>query len=84
MLSFTLRKYVIFRPDASKIFVKLGYGFFAELTLNEAANFCDKRVELLLQKADAYTTSANRIKANIHVVLQGLNELQNARLSSPR
>uniref|UniRef100_A0A914W815 Protein UXT n=1 Tax=Plectus sambesii TaxID=2011161 RepID=A0A914W815_9BILA len=68
-------------PDASKIFVKLGYGFFAELSLNEAVNFSDKRIALLLQKADSHANSANRIKANIHVVLQGLNELQNSRLS---
>ncbi|XP_078520909.1 protein UXT isoform X2 [Lissotriton helveticus] len=34
-------------PDPSKVFVAIGYGFFAELTLAEALKFIEKKSQLL-------------------------------------
>ena len=63
-------------PDVRKIFVFVGYGFFVELTLNEALKFIDKRTAFLRQYCDKLSENAFRIKANIRVVLEGLRELQ--------
>lgn len=63
--------------DPSKIFVEVGLGFHLELTLDEALQFIDKRVTLLKTQSDKLTGDANKIKANIQLVRQGLRELQN-------
>ncbi|XP_073496552.1 protein UXT isoform X2 [Phyllobates terribilis] len=36
-------------PDSSKIFVALGFGFFAELTLDEALRFIEKKNKMLME-----------------------------------
>ena len=37
------------RPDASKIFIQVGFGFFVEFTLPEAVKFIDKKVKHLTE-----------------------------------
>ncbi|KAJ1095853.1 hypothetical protein NDU88_001003 [Pleurodeles waltl] len=63
-------------PDTSKIFVAIGYGFFAELTLAEALKFIEKKTQLLTKSSEMMTQDAAKIKANIRMVLEGLRELQ--------
>ncbi|CAI5795871.1 protein UXT isoform X1 [Podarcis raffonei] len=63
-------------PDASTIFVALGYGFFVELTLPEALAFIEKKNKLLTELSEALTKDSAKIKANIRMVLEGLHELQ--------
>lgn len=62
--------------DPSKIFVAIGYGFFAELTLVEALKFIEKKTQLLTKSSEMMTQDAAKIKANIRMVLEGLRELQ--------
>ncbi|XP_074873678.1 protein UXT isoform X1 [Carettochelys insculpta] len=45
-------------PDTSRIFVALGYGFFAELTLLEALRFVDRKTKLLMEPF-SFAGSAN-------------------------
>uniref|UniRef100_A0ACB8EMV0 Uncharacterized protein n=1 Tax=Sphaerodactylus townsendi TaxID=933632 RepID=A0ACB8EMV0_9SAUR len=58
------------------IFVVLGYGFYAQLTLPEALAFIEKKTKLLTETAETLTTDSAKIKANIRMVLEGLRELQ--------
>jgi len=60
----------IFRPDPSKIFVCVGFGFFVEFTLSEAVNFIDKKCAHLTSLIDTLTQDASRIKAHIKLVLE--------------
>ncbi|XP_054859151.1 protein UXT [Eublepharis macularius] len=63
-------------PDTSTIFVALGYGFYAELTLPEALAFIEKKNKLLTTLSETLTQDSVKIKANIRLVLEGLRELQ--------
>ncbi|KAL2103436.1 hypothetical protein ACEWY4_000304 [Coilia grayii] len=63
-------------PDASKIFVAVGYGFFVELTHAEALKFIEKKTSQLTAYSEALTKDSAKIKANIRMVLEGLRELQ--------
>lgn len=58
------------RPDASKIFVCVGFGFFVEFTLTEAVNFIDKKCSHLTSLSESLTQDAARIKAHIRLVLE--------------
>ncbi|XP_076437279.1 protein UXT-like [Babylonia areolata] len=69
-------------PDASKIFVSVGFGFFVELTYDEAIRFIDKKTALLTEQTEGLTKSASEVKAHIKLVLEGLRELQ--RISSEK
>ncbi|XP_061186557.1 protein UXT homolog [Saccostrea echinata] len=64
-------------PDASMIFVSVGYGFFLEMTHDEALAFIDKKVSIINDKIEVLTKDAAKIKAHIKLVLQGLQEIQN-------
>ncbi|XP_008575606.1 PREDICTED: protein UXT isoform X3 [Galeopterus variegatus] len=64
------------RPDTSRIYVALGYGFFLELTLAEALKFIDRKSSLLTKLSDSLTKDSMNIKAHIHMLLEGLRELQ--------
>jgi len=59
-----------FRPDPSKIFVCVGFGFFVEFTLPEAVNFINKKCTHLTSLSDSLTQDAARIKAHIKLVLE--------------
>nr|XP_033780160.1 protein UXT isoform X2 [Geotrypetes seraphini] len=63
-------------PDSSRIFMAVGYGFFAELTLEEALRFIEKKSKLLTGLSKSLSKDAAKIKANIRLVLEGLRELQ--------
>ncbi|XP_024078134.1 protein UXT, partial [Terrapene carolina triunguis] len=57
-------------PDTSRIFVALGYGFFAELTLTEALRFVERKTKLLIELSESLTKDSAKIKANIRMVLE--------------
>jgi len=59
-----------FRPDTSKIFVSVGFGFFVEFTLSEALKFIEKKSKFLTTKTTELTADASRIKAHIKLVLE--------------
>ena len=61
-------------PD--RIFVCLGYGFYVELSLDEALSFIDKRVVLLNSRVGTLTKDVSEISARIRIVVEGLRELQ--------
>lgn len=63
-------------PDTSRIYVALGYGFFLELTLAEALKFIDRKSNLLTELSDSLIKDSMNIKAHIHMLLEGLRELQ--------
>ena len=58
------------RPEAKKIFVFVGYGFFVEFTLDEALKFIDKRSAFLKAHTDRLTKDVVRVKANIKLTLE--------------
>ncbi|XP_053329450.1 protein UXT [Spea bombifrons] len=63
-------------PDSSKIFLALGFGFFAELTLEEALKFIEMKNKMLTEISENLSRDAANIKAHIRLVLEGLRELQ--------
>ncbi|KAH3738652.1 hypothetical protein DPMN_045291 [Dreissena polymorpha] len=63
--------------DPQKVFVFVGFGFFVEMTLDEALKFIEKRTKFLTEHTEHLTQDANSVKANIRIVMEGLRELQN-------
>ncbi|XP_041345218.1 protein UXT isoform X3 [Pyrgilauda ruficollis] len=63
-------------PDPRRVFVALGFGFFAELTLPEALRHLERRLSLLQRLSDSLTRDGAKIRAHIRLVLEGLRELQ--------
>lgn len=57
-------------PDASMIYVKVGFGFFLEMTHDEALAFIEKKVAMINSKIEVLTKDAAKIKAHIKLVLQ--------------
>ncbi|XP_059500300.1 protein UXT [Stegostoma tigrinum] len=66
-------------PDASMIFVSIGYGFFVELTFSEALRFLEKKTQHLNELAGRLSKDSAKIKSNIRMVLEALCELQGFR-----
>lgn len=64
-------------PDTSKIYVFVGFGFFVEMTLLEALKYIEKRTVFLNAHCEKLSADANKVKANIRLVLEGLREIQN-------
>ncbi|CAF89547.1 unnamed protein product [Tetraodon nigroviridis] len=62
--------------DPSRIFVAVGYGFFVEMTHEEALQFIEKKTSQLTLFTEQLTKDSAKIKANIQMVLEGLRELQ--------
>lgn len=62
--------------DSSRIFVAVGYGFFVEMTHDEALGFIEKKTSQLTAFTEQLTKDSAKIKANIRMVLEGLRELQ--------
>ncbi|OWJ99151.1 UXT, partial [Cervus elaphus hippelaphus] len=57
--------------------VDLGCNFFVDtLTLAEALKFIDRKSSLLTELSDNLTKDSMNIKAHIHMLLEGLRELQ--------
>ena len=48
----------------------IGYGFFVELTLDEALKFIDRRNAFLTEHTDRLTGDAAKVKANINLTLE--------------
>lgn len=63
-------------PNPQMICVAVGYGFFVELTLVEAADFINVKIPSLEAKSAEFSSTISRIQASIKVVLSGLRELQ--------
>ncbi|XP_022651165.1 protein UXT-like isoform X1 [Varroa jacobsoni] len=78
-------------PDATKVFVLLGMGIFAELTHSEALDFIDKKQNLLKERIDIMTVGViiyvvsllknngercAEVKARIQMALLALRDLQ--------
>lgn len=59
-----------FSPDPTRIFVKVGFGFFVEFTFSEALTFIDKKLSFLNQVVEQYTKDASTVKAKIKIVLE--------------
>lgn len=62
--------------DASRVFVAVGFGFFVEMTRDEALRFIEKKTAQLTQFTEQLTKDSAKIKAHIRLVLEGLRELQ--------
>ena len=62
--------------DPTKIFVSVGLGFFLELSLDEALEFIKKKDKELSKEAIKLTNDCAKLKANIKLVIGGLQELQ--------
>ncbi|XP_008336408.1 protein UXT-like, partial [Cynoglossus semilaevis] len=56
--------------DSSRILVAVGYGFFVEMTHNEALRFIEKKTTQLTSFTEVLTKDSAKIKANIRMVLQ--------------
>lgn len=52
------------------IYVKVGFGFFLEMTHDEALAFIEKKVSMINSKIDVLTKDAAKVKAHIKLVLQ--------------
>lgn len=63
-------------PDTSMINVAVGYGFYVQFTLDEALVFIEKKCVVLNNSAEKLSKEAAKIKANMKVVLGGLQDLQ--------
>ena len=62
--------------DTSKIYVEIGLGFFVELTLDEAHQFCEKKLAIIRRECEVVTGEATQINAKIRLVMEALNEIQ--------
>uniref|UniRef100_A0A3Q2PEF2 Protein UXT n=2 Tax=Fundulus heteroclitus TaxID=8078 RepID=A0A3Q2PEF2_FUNHE len=62
--------------DSSRVFVAVGFGFFVEMTHDEALRFIDKKTTQLTVFTEQLTKDSAKIKAHIRMVLEGLRELQ--------
>ncbi|NXT08509.1 UXT protein, partial [Prunella fulvescens] len=52
------------------VFVALGFGFFAELTLPEALRHLERRSSLLQRLSESLTRDGAKIRAHIRLVLE--------------
>ncbi|NXF94177.1 UXT protein, partial [Eubucco bourcierii] len=57
-------------PDPQKVFVALGFGFFAELTLPEALRHLERRSRQLDQLSQSLSRDGAKIRAHIRLVLE--------------
>lgn len=88
VIYFILISVVIFcSPDPSKIFVKIGLDVHLEMTLPEAADYCEKKVKILTDEAALSTDRSAVIKGKIRFVELALREihgLDNLKEEQPR
>ncbi|PWA33436.1 hypothetical protein CCH79_00020759, partial [Gambusia affinis] len=64
------------RDNPSRILVLVGFGFYVEMSHQEALRFIDKKTNQLTIFTEQLTKDTAKIKANIRMVLEGLRELQ--------
>lgn len=70
-------------PDTSYIYVSVGLGFHAQLTLDEALTFCTQREAQLNEAVETLTDRGARLKARIKLVLAAIDELSMASQQLP-
>jgi prefoldin subunit 5 len=63
-------------PDATRICIAAGLGFYVECTLPEALRVVELRRALLQAKVDSCVSEAARVRARLRFVLQAIGELQ--------
>ncbi|XP_012939069.2 protein UXT [Aplysia californica] len=63
-------------PNPSMICVAIGYGFFLDMTLEEAVAFIEKKTKSLQERVAQLSEDACKVKGHIRLVLEGLRELQ--------
>lgn len=68
-------------PDSRYVYILVGYGYFVQMTLEEALDFIEKKTKVLSDKSQVLTKDSAKIKAHIKLVLEGLNEIQNLNLN---
>eukprot|EP01125_Pyxidicula_operculata_P007953 TRINITY_DN2681_c1_g1_i8.p1 TRINITY_DN2681_c1_g1~~TRINITY_DN2681_c1_g1_i8.p1 ORF type:complete len:151 (-),score=12.14 TRINITY_DN2681_c1_g1_i8:18-470(-) len=68
-------------PDASRIIIEVGLGFYVEYALDEALAFLDMKEEQLNSKADKFTEASLAIKAQMNIMLHLLTQLMNLPMS---
>ncbi|KAG0330551.1 hypothetical protein BGZ99_000022 [Dissophora globulifera] len=71
-------------PDTEYIYVNVGFGFHAQLTLDEALTFIPKKEAYLQKKAEKYTEKAAQIRAHIKIVLEAMAEIMKLNIEPPR
>jgi prefoldin alpha subunit len=62
-------------PDTTYLYVGVGLGFHAQLTLDEAEEFCSQREAHYSVVADGLTERAAHLKARIKLVVAAIDEL---------
>ncbi|KAF9285240.1 hypothetical protein BGZ68_004035 [Mortierella alpina] len=70
-------------PDTKYIYVNVGFGFHAQLTLDEALVFIAKKEAHLQKKAEKYTEKASQIRAHIKLVLEAMAEIMKLDTTPP-
>ncbi|KAF8935787.1 protein UXT [Dissophora ornata] len=70
-------------PDTKYIYVNVGFGFHAQLTLDEALAFITKKETHLQKKAARYTEKAAQIRAHIKLVLEAMAEIMKLNGATP-
>lgn len=68
--------------DTNYVCVLVGYGYYVQMTLDEACVFVDKRILLLKNKSEYLTRQSGKIKAHIRLVMEELRELQSLNFST--
>ena len=66
-------------PDTSSLYVDVGLGFHAQMTLDEAGAFAASREAALNEKVEALSARAARLKAHIKLVVGAIDEVMRAR-----
>nr|CAD7408949.1 unnamed protein product [Timema cristinae] len=64
--------------DTSKILINIGLGHYLEFALPDALKYVEKRVSLLTLQMEKLRKDSAHTKANIKLVLGGLEYLQNS------
>ncbi|KAI1307371.1 hypothetical protein EDD11_004485 [Mortierella claussenii] len=70
-------------PDTKHIFVNVGFGFHAELTLDEALTFIARKEKHLQKQAEKYTEKAAQIRAHIKIILEAMAEIMKLNSTPP-
>ena len=63
-------------PDCSMLYILVGYGYYVEMTLDEAGDFVEKKIKILTEKSQMFHKDSAKIKAHIRLVMEALREIQ--------
>jgi prefoldin alpha subunit len=62
-------------PDTSRVFVSVGLGFHAEMTLEEAEAFAERKMEKLRQDVAKKIEEVADVQSHVKLVAEGIREL---------